>query len=98
MPQLSPSAIQIPSIVNDIITIEVKDYALSDTYLTYDITDAGKRIYRKGQFRGQSIQMRVTHLKDGKYAINLNSCETDKCSFMFEKISGFPWMSHESQS
>lgn len=98
MPQLSPSAIQVPAIVNDMITIEVKDYALSDTYLTYDITDQGKRVHRKGQFRGQCIQLRVTHLQDGKYAINLNSCDTDKCSFLFEKISGLPWMHHESNS
>jgi len=90
MPQLNPSAVQIPSIVNDMIVIEIKDNTFSDKYLTYDITDARKRICRRGQFRGQYIQLRVTHLQDGKYAINLHSTDADNCSFLFEKISGFP--------
>jgi len=90
MSQLNPSAVQIPSIVDEMMVIEIKDNTFSDKYLKYDITDARKRICRKGQFRGQYIQLRMTHLQDGKYAINLHSSDADNCSFLFEKISGFP--------
>lgn len=88
MPYLKSNSVQIPTVVNDIIVIEIKDNALTNKDIEYRIIDSGQHICRKGHFKGLHIQMRISHLKDGKYSFNLNSCDTDACSFSFEKISG----------
>lgn len=88
MPQLQFSSVQIPSVVDEMVLIEIKDEGLNNTDINYCITDSGAHICRKGQFRGLRVQLRLSHLKDGIYNFTLHSCSNDECSFSFEKISG----------
>ncbi|MFT3701033.1 MAG: hypothetical protein QM802_01610 [Agriterribacter sp.] len=88
MPLLHPAFIQIPSVVDDMIMIEINDQGLNNTDISYCITDSVEHICRKGQFRGLRVQLRLSHLKDGIYSFTLHSCSQDECSFSFEKISG----------
>jgi hypothetical protein len=88
MSQLQSSLVQIPTVVDDMVLIEIKDEGLNNTDISYCITDSGEHICRKGKFRGLRVQLRLSHLKDGFYNFTLHSCSNDECSFSFEKISG----------
>lgn len=87
MASLTPSFVEIPATVDEIITLHIKDPACVDTDFAYHILDEGRRICRKGHFRGTRVQMRLSDLKDGIYSLNLQSCDVDACTFCFEKIS-----------
>jgi len=88
MPQLQSASVHIPSVVDDMVMIEINDETMNNTDIQYCITDSGEHICRKGRFRGLRVQLRLSHLKDGIYNFVLHSCNQDECTFSFEKISG----------
>lgn len=88
MPPLQLSSVSIPSIVEDMVTIEIKDNGLADADIHYAITDEGEHICRKGHFRGLRVQLRIAHLKDGIYRFMLRSTENDNCIFSIRKTTG----------
>ncbi len=87
MAGLKSSLVRITPIVNDTLNVEINDTKLVTTYMQYHITDTSDQVLRQGRFRGISVQLRVTHLKDGAYRFKIRSTEQDVCSFMFKKIS-----------
>ncbi|MBX3242227.1 MAG: hypothetical protein KIT80_14650 [Chitinophagaceae bacterium] len=88
MQSLRSSLVHVTPVVNDTLSVEINDADLVTTDITYHITDARDQVLRKGKFRGISVHLRLAHLKDGAYQINISSTEKDSCSFMFKKISG----------
>ncbi len=88
MAGLKSSLVQITPVVNDTLNVEINDTKLVTTYMNYHITDASDQVLRQGKFRGISVQLRLTHLKDGAYRFRISSTEQDVCSFAFKKVSG----------
>lgn len=86
MPPLHPASVFISTVVEDMVTIEIKDDQLTDADIHYAITDEAEHVCRKGHFRGLRVQLRIAHLKDGLYRFMLQSAGNDNCTFSVRKI------------
>jgi len=77
----------IPPVVKEMIVIKIDDEDLRDQSFEYSIVNQEKQVCRKGQFTGNSVQLRITHLKDGKYLFFLTTASRKPNEYPFEKKS-----------
>lgn len=82
-----PFIVELPSVVRELIAIQIKDQDLVIASFEYSIMNAEKKVCRKGQFNGLTIQLRVSHLKDGKYIFTLTTQNRTPFSYEFVKKS-----------
>ena len=87
MPVFDPSIVQVSQIVHDFMFIRINDASLEDTPFNYDILDKNNHIARKGQFKGLLIQLRLSHLKEGRYTLQLSAGDQQPAAFIFDKKS-----------
>ncbi len=69
------------------IVIKIDDEELRNEPFEYSIVNQDKKVCRKGQFIGNSVQLRITHLKDGKYLFFLTTASRKTNQYPFEKKS-----------
>ncbi|MBX3239712.1 MAG: hypothetical protein KIT80_20680 [Chitinophagaceae bacterium] len=78
---------EIPPVVKEMIIIKIDDDELINESFEYSIVNQDKKVCRKGQFTGNSVQLRITHLKDGKYFFFLTTASREPNKYPFEKKS-----------
>lgn len=69
------------------IVIKIDDEDLRNESFEYSIVNQDKKVCRKGQFTGNCVQLRITHLKDGKYLFFLTTPTRETNQYPFEKKS-----------
>lgn len=76
------------------ITQKVLDFMIVDVVFTdattafhYTIVDSNNQVIRKGNFKGQMIQLRLSHIPEGKYQFMLYQNEALVADLAFEKQS-----------
>lgn len=84
---MKPFRAEIPSIVREMIVIKIEDRELAGASFEYSIVNQEKKICRKGIFTGSLVQLRVSHLKDGKYFFHLATSSREPSYQSFEKKS-----------
>jgi hypothetical protein len=87
MPVPDPSLVQISTIVHEFLSIQINDASLAGTFLHYSIIDSNREVMRKGHFKGMTVQLRLSHLKDGQYTLLLGDNPEDMAEFKFDKRS-----------
>jgi len=85
--QLNSSSIQITSVVDEILFIEIKDPELKNAFFEYKVVNTDGRMLRRGNFSGPHIQLRLLLLPAGKYFFELAISEQKKFAYAFEKIA-----------
>lgn len=76
-----------PSLVREMIVVKIEDEELSNASFQYSIVNHEKKVCRKGNFTGLLIQLRVSHLQDGKYFFYLTTDSRKPTEYTFEKKS-----------
>lgn len=84
---MKPFIAEIPSVVREMIVIKIEDTDLANAQFEYSIMNHEKKICRKGHFTGSVVQLRVSHLQDGKYYFHLSTGSREPSSQLFEKKS-----------
>ena len=80
--------ISVTDIVYDYMFVEVINPALHQKTLQYAITKKGNHnCIRKGNFKGQVVQLRLTHIPDGIYEFSIQNEIGEQIIFPFEKKS-----------
>jgi hypothetical protein len=87
MPFSDPSQIHITSEVYDFMFIRIDDPKFQRHSLQYAILDNSGQLIRKGLFRGNIIQLRLSHLEDGMYNLSL-SVNRQSVTHQFTKKTG----------
>lgn len=87
MPALEPSAIQITTVVHEFMFVHITDPSLQYLSFTYNITDTNKQVLRKGNFASMVMQIRFSHLPDGKYLFCISTGNYDPFACLFKKRS-----------
>jgi len=72
--------------VFDFMMIEVNHADISSTF-SYSIIDQQQQAIRKGNFRGQMVQLRLSHIPEGKYQFSLHHNDALISTIPFEKKS-----------
>ena len=72
--------------IEDLIFIEVKDNSGKEA--EYSIQSENERVIRRGRFKGNVIQLCLSHLASGYYKLFLTRDNTDIITYPFEKQSG----------
>jgi len=78
-------SISISDMVSDFLFIQVKDEKLSLNLLEYHIINEEHQVVRKGQFRGEIVQLRITHLPQGSFELKIFEQGICVASFNFNK-------------
>ncbi|MDI9364250.1 MAG: hypothetical protein QM541_04810 [Flavobacterium sp.] len=71
MTTLNKTDISITEIVYDLMMINVNRASLLKNCITYVIRNQANKLIRKGNFSGYNVQLRMTHLEDGRYEFDL---------------------------
>jgi hypothetical protein len=87
MPPTSRNDVRINDVIYDFITIEIVDPCLHHLTKFYSIQDANERIIRKGSFTGDKVQLRVSHMTEGKYSFQIVFGENNSISIPFKKMA-----------
>ncbi|MEI8074703.1 MAG: hypothetical protein WCH78_08140 [Bacteroidota bacterium] len=85
MPTNHLAAIEINEFVYDRLNVLIKSSSLKKTLLHYCIFNTNQKQIRKGSFVGESIQMNLFHIPDGKYIFNLFDDQGIEISLPFVK-------------
>ncbi|HVT85129.1 MAG TPA: hypothetical protein VHD35_07985 [Chitinophagaceae bacterium] len=85
MPSLDPTQVQINSVVVDFLFIQIKTAFDESTKVNYRIIDSNQQVVRKGNFTGLYVQLRLDHIKDGFYSLELLIDNFDPLLYKFEK-------------
>ncbi|MDI9365886.1 MAG: hypothetical protein QM541_13100 [Flavobacterium sp.] len=85
MPLKTPT-VTITQQVLDFMMIEVNDADISSTF-SYIIVDNNQQAIRKGNFKGQIVQLRLSHIPEGKYQFILHQNDELLTTIPFEKKS-----------
>ena len=85
MTQIKNIEVEFLSVVRELLSLRIKEGELVNPVFEYTITDAQKKICRKGKFNGLEVQMRVAHLNTGKYYFTLNITNGESFVYAFEK-------------
>jgi hypothetical protein len=72
--------------VFDFMMIEVNHADILSTF-SYAIIDHHQQAIRKGNFRGQMVQLRLSHIPEGKYQFSLHHNDVLISTIPFEKKS-----------
>lgn len=78
---------EFPSLVREMIVVKIDDEELTNASFQYSILNHEKKVCRKGHFTGLLIQLRVSHLQDGKYHFYLTTDSRTPTEYTFEKKS-----------
>lgn len=84
---LDRSDVQLNFIVIEFLYVEIKNPSVADAVFEYIITDTENQVLRKGHFTGLYTQLRLSHLKNGKYFFGINIKEQGPILFEFIKKS-----------
>ena len=72
--------------IEDLLFIEVKDNSGKEA--EYSIQSENERIIRRGRFKGNVIQLCLSHLASGYYKLFLTREDNDIITYPFEKQNG----------
>jgi len=77
------------TITQKVLDFMIVDIANTDvtTAFNYAIIDSNNQATRKGNFKGQMVQLRLSHIPDGNYQFMLYQNETLIADISFEKQS-----------
>lgn len=85
MLQNTITSVEITALVNDRMNVQIKCPSLKKTLLRYCIFNTSNKPIRKGSFLGESVQLNLFHVPDGKYFFNLFDDQGLEFSLPFEK-------------
>lgn len=85
MPSLDPTLVQINPVVVDFLFIQIKSAFYENTVVHYKIIDSNQHVVRKGNFDGLHVQLRLDHLTDGFYSLELLIDTFDPLLYLFQK-------------
>ena len=85
MLQQTNSLVEITEFVYDRMNVLIKCPSLKQTLLRYSILNTNEKAIRKGSFSGESIQLNLFHVPDGKYLFNLFDDQGSAFSLPFVK-------------
>lgn len=71
MTTLNKTDISITEVVYDLMMVNVNRASLLKNCITYVIRNQANKLIRKGNFSGYNVQLRMTHLEDGKYECDM---------------------------
>lgn len=77
-------------VMDELLFIEVYDLTLTHFTLEYRILTPDKKVIRKGYFKGQSVQLRINHLSDGFYHLELLAHSEHIQTHTFQKRTNLP--------
>lgn len=84
--QLPKSRVTITQKVLDFMMVDVMHTDIATTF-SYTIINGSNQAIRKGSFKGQMVQLRLSHIPEGKYQFMLYQNETLVADLAFEKQS-----------
>jgi hypothetical protein len=87
MTALNKTDISITEIVYDLMMVNVNRASLLKDCITYVIRNQSNKLVRKGNFSGYNVQLRMTHLEDGKYEFDMFIEDKLYMNIPFEKRS-----------
>jgi hypothetical protein len=87
MTALTTTDISVTEIVYDMMMLNVNCASLIKKRISYIIRNQAKQLIRKGYFTGYNVQLRMTHLEDGKYEVDLFVEDELHLNIPFEKRS-----------
>ena len=79
--------ISITEIVYDMMVMNVNCASLIKNRISYIIRNHANQQIRKGNFTGYNVQLRMTHLEDGKYDVDMFVEDELYLNIPFEKRS-----------
>lgn len=85
MLQNTITSVEITELVYDRMNVLIKCPSLKKSLLRYCIFNTSHKPIRKGSFLGESIQLNLFHVPDGKYLFNLFDDQGSEFSLPFVK-------------
>lgn len=80
-------AAKVTTLVFDYMLIQLNEISLSKPSVHYRIANAFGRLIREGFFINSSMQLRLSHLDDGDYSIQLTINGSEALSYNFTKLA-----------
>ena len=80
------SIAKVTSMVFDYMHIQLNELASENSTVCYTISNSLSRLIRKGSFTGNSMQLRVSHLDEGDYTIQLSINSSESQTYNFTKL------------
>jgi|GEM_PF-1937298 len=81
------TTVSITEIVYDFMMIHINCASLQKASIGYSICNQSNQLVRKGNFTGFMVQLRMSHLQDGKYNFNMFVEDQLHLNIPFEKKS-----------